>query len=142
MSDTLPLFGVGDTTYQTAGGIDGITALVERFYTHMDTLPEASTLRAMHARDLTESKLKLTYFLSGWMGGPKLYAEHFGAISLPAAHSHLPVTRESQQAWLCCMELALQDQGYSETFSQYLLEKLAIPAESIRLLSEFKADAR
>lgn len=131
-------YGVGDATYQAAGGLDGITRLVNSFYDYMDTLPEARRLRDMHAEDLGPSRQKLVYFLSGWMGGPKLYAEHFGSISIPVAHSHLPVDMQSKDAWLLCMEKALADQGYPESFRQYIVDKLSIPAESIRLMAEFK----
>ena len=35
-------FGVGDASYQAAGGRAGLAALVERFYQYMDTLDDAS----------------------------------------------------------------------------------------------------
>ena len=131
-------YGVGDATYQAAGGLEGITRLVDRFYNNMDTLPEASALRAMHADDLSESRRKLVFFLSGWMGGPKLFAEHYSSISLPVAHSHLPIDEEGKNSWLHCMELSLRELEYPQDFCDYLMQKLATPAESIRLMCEFK----
>ncbi|TNE82758.1 MAG: globin, partial [Gammaproteobacteria bacterium] len=74
-------YGDADSSYQAVGGLKGITRLVDRFYDLMDSLPEAKTLRAMHSLDLTDSRQKLVYFLSGWLGGPKLFTEHFGPIS-------------------------------------------------------------
>ncbi len=136
-----PAYGVGDATYLAAGGLEGITRVVEQFYANMDRLPEARELRAMHAQDLTESRRKLQYFLSGWMGGPKLYAQHYGSISIPAAHSHLPVDESSKNAWLRCMELALEEVGYPGELCEYLMAKLAVPAESIRLMCDFKRNA-
>lgn len=137
-ADQATEFGNGDATYRAAGGIDGITALVDHFYHHMDTLPEAAELRAMHPDDLTLSRQKLAYFLSGWMGGPKLFREHFGPIHIPAAHSHLLVNHTSKDAWLKCMALALDDMGYPAELKAYLMKQLSIPAESIRLMSKFK----
>ena len=58
------------TPYQAAGGLEGLTKLVDEFYAIMDTLPEARTIRNMHPQGLAESRKKLTYFLSGWLGGP------------------------------------------------------------------------
>lgn len=139
---TLPIYGTGDATYQAAGGIDGISALVDRFYELMDTLPEAKALREMHPDDLTNARQKLTYFLSGWMGGPKLFREHFGPIIIPEAHKHFPVDMDSKNAWLRCMDQALIDLHYPEDFRTYLIEKLSIPAESIRLMAEFEARHR
>lgn len=132
----LPQYGMGDSTYQAAGGLDGITKIVDQFYDNMDTLAEAKALRAMHDQDLTLSRKKLCYFLSGWMGGPKLFAEHYGAISIPKAHSHLPVDMASKNAWLLCMEKALDDLNYPQSFKEYLMRQLATPAESIRLMAE------
>lgn len=134
----LPIYGSGDATYRAAGGLEGITRLVDRFYELMDTLPDAKALREMHSPDLSLSRKKLVYFLSGWMGGPKLYAEHYGAITLPVAHSHLPIDVASTNAWLHCMEQALIELEYPDSFRKYLLEKLASPAESIRLMAEFR----
>ncbi|MBI5671876.1 MAG: hypothetical protein HZC50_01095 [Nitrospirae bacterium] len=71
------------TPYQAAGELAGITRLVDEFYVNMDTLPEAKTIRNMHPEDLTESRKKLTYFLSGWLGGPRLFQQHYGPISIP-----------------------------------------------------------
>ncbi|GAB1260464.1 group II truncated hemoglobin [Aurantivibrio plasticivorans] len=133
--ETLPVYGVDDATYQAAGGLEGITRIVDRFYDLMDSLPEAKTLRDMHGDDLTLSRQKLTYFLSGWMGGPKLFAEHFGPINIPIAHSHLHVDENSKNSWLHCMDLALQQLDYPNDFRDYLMQKLAVPAESIRLMS-------
>jgi len=138
MNDELPLYGNGDSTFQAAGGLEGITHLVEQFYHLMDTLPEAQNLRQMHPQDLTQSKQKLVYFLSGWMGGPKLFAEHFGSISLPVAHSHLPIDMASKDSWLHCMDMALRSLAYPDSLRTYLLDKFATPAESIRLLAELK----
>lgn len=135
---TVLTYGHDDASYQAAGGLEGITRLVDRFYDLMDSLPEAKTLRAMHSRDLTDSRQKLVYFLSGWLGGPKLFAEHFGPISLPVAHSHLPVNQETRDSWLLCMDLALQQLDYHGEFREYLMKKFAVPAESIRLMCEFK----
>ena len=131
-------YGVGDATYRAAGELEGITRLVDRFYTLMDTLPEAAALRAMHPQDLSESRRKLVFFLSGWMGGPKLFAEHYGGISLPVAHSHLPIDEAGKLSWLHCMQSALEVLNYPQAFREYLLAKLATPAESIRLMAEYQ----
>ena len=66
-------YGEGDASYRAAGGFEGLLGLVERFYRKMDELPEAARIRAMHPDDLTVSKDKLARFLSGWLGGPRLY---------------------------------------------------------------------
>ncbi|MDZ7924462.1 MAG: group II truncated hemoglobin [Marinagarivorans sp.] len=129
-------YGVGDASYRAAGELAGLTLLVDAFYTAMDSLPEAQTIRAMHPDDLTRSRQKLTYFLAGWLGGPKLYGEHFGKIHIPNAHRHLPVGYEGRDAWMLCMQYALDRQTYTQEFKAYLIAQLKIPAERIRLASE------
>ena len=135
MSETTT-YGVGDSSYKAAGELAGITTLVNAFYDYMDTLPEAAHIRGMHSKDLTESRTKLIYFLSGWLGGPKLYAEHFGSIIIPKAHQHLPIGQAETDAWMQCMKKAIADQPYTQAFKTYLVEQLMIPAERIKRACE------
>jgi hemoglobin len=102
-------YGVGDCSYIAAGEISGLIKLVDSFYGFMDTLSEAKDIRSMHRDDLTSSKKKLAYFLSGWLGGPKLYSENFGSISIPSAHKHLAIGVERSEAWILCMQKAVSE---------------------------------
>lgn len=129
-------YGHGDASYRAAGGIEGIQQLVDRFYHYMDVLPEAHTIRGMHPTDLAESRRKLAYFLSGWLGGPKLYSQHYGAIVIPSAHRHLSIGTAERDAWMLCMQKALAEQDLAESFKDYLMKQLFIPAERIRVVCE------
>ena len=120
------------TPYQAAGGLEGLTKLVDEFYVNMDTLPEARTIRNMHPQDLAESRKKLTYFLSGWLGGPRLFQQHYGPINIPGAHKRFPIGYEERDAWLLCMRQALAAQPFSAELKDYLLAALSIPAERVR----------
>jgi hemoglobin len=102
-------FGERDSSYRAAGADDGLARLCEAFYRHMDALPEAATIRAMHGSDLALSREKLTVFLAAWLGGPNLYRERFGPISIPRAHAHLADEAE-RDAWLACMRCAVAEQ--------------------------------
>lgn len=128
-------YGEGDATHRALGGVDGIRALVEVFYEEMDRLPEARAIRRMHPSDLTISIDKLARFLSGWTGGPKRYAEKYGSIKIPMAHRHLSVDEPERDAWLLCMERALERLDYPESLRTYLLRELFVPAERIRVVS-------
>ena len=79
--------------------LEGLTKLVDEFYTNMDTLPEARTIRNMHPQDLAESRKKLTYFLSGWLGGPRLFQQHYGPISIPGAKNATPDCCACGEPW-------------------------------------------
>lgn len=128
---THPAFGVGDASYQAAGGIDGLRRLVDDFYRLMDELPEAAALRRMHPQDLDASRDKLACFLSGWLGGPRLFSEKYGAISIPSFHAQWPIDEAGSAAWLNCMAQAIARQDYTPAFAEYLLTQLRVPAQRI-----------
>ncbi|NRB24657.1 group II truncated hemoglobin [Shewanella sp.] len=128
-------YGVGDNSYKMAGGLAGITQLVDEFYRNMNEFSSSKKIRDMHPGDLTDSRQKLAYFLSGWLGGPKLYSEHYGSINIPAAHKHLSVGHKESKAWLYCMQQAVENQPYAADFKVYLMQQLSVPAERIRQVS-------
>jgi len=128
-------YGVGDNSYKMAGELSGIAQLVDDFYQNMAAFKESQKIRDMHPADLTVSRQKLTYFLSGWLGGPKLYAEHYGSINIPSAHKHLPVGDAESEAWLMCMQKAVDKQAYETPFKMYLMQQLRVPAERIVIVS-------
>ncbi len=97
-----------DSPYVRLGREAGIQALVERFYGFMDELPQARTIRAMHAADLDPMVDKLATFLVGWAGGPQRYRERFGSVVIPAAHAPYPIGAAESEAWLLCMRRALE----------------------------------
>lgn len=132
-------YGVGSNSYEAAGELAGITALVDVFYANMESFADAATIRTMHPQNLTKSRKKLAYFLSGWLGGPRLYAEHYGDISIPAFHKNFPIGEAERDAWLLCMHKAISVQPYAASFKEYLFAQLKIPAERIRQASEGKA---
>ena len=129
-------YGRADESFRSAGGEAGIRRLVSRFYELIDEMPEAREIRAMHPPDLGEAVDRLTRFLCGWMGGPALYQERYGSISIPIAHRHLSIGAAERDAWLLCMERAIAEQPYAEDFAAYLLQQLRIPAERIREVCE------
>jgi hemoglobin len=122
--------------YRAAGELAGITSLVDAFYSNMDSFLEARVIRKMHPEDLTESRKKLTYFLCGVLGGPRLYIDHYGGVNLPDFHRQFPIRAEERDAWLLCMQHAIAAQPYEASFKEYLLARLWIPAERIRLVNE------
>jgi len=97
------------TPYELLGGAEGVRTLVERFYQRMDTLPEAARIRALHPADLRGSADKLYKFLSGWLGGPALYVDEYGHPMLRARHLPFPIEAADRDAWLLCMQHALNE---------------------------------
>lgn len=128
MSNT---YGTDDASYQAAGGIEGLRRLVADFYRLMDEQPEAAKLRSLHAENLELASDKLACFLSGWLGGPRLFNEKYGAIAIPAFHAQWPISEQLSQSWLSCMEQAIALQPYPAAFADYLLKQLRVPAQRI-----------
>lgn len=95
--------------YLRIGGEDGVRKLVDRFYDLMDSLDEARALRALHASSLVESREKLFEFLSGWLGGPPIYMEKHGHPRLRARHIPFAIDDAGIDAWLLCMNRALEE---------------------------------
>lgn len=139
--NNLPMFGTAEASYRAAGELAGISALVKDFYRIMDSWSGAATIRAMHKADLSLSEDKLICFLSGWLGGPRLYQERYGSISIPAFHAQWPVDADARDAWLGCMQQAIALQPYSEDFKTYLLAQLSIPANRVVQASQARQQA-
>ena len=110
------------TPYQILGE-EGIRNLTSAFYDIMDELPEVAKLRAMHARDLGPMKEKLAEYLTGWMGGPPLYADKHGTVCMTEPHEPYHIGPEERDQWLLCMDKALERIEASEE----LVEMLKVP---------------
>lgn len=134
-------YGTGDASYQAAGGEDGLTRLVDAFYRVMDEDARARDIRAMHVPDLTLSRAKLTTFLCAWLGGPNRYREKFGPISIPGSHAHLAIAEAERDAWLHCMQRAVDEQPWADDFKAYFMRVIAVPAERVRATSQARIAA-
>jgi hemoglobin len=116
----MTLFLKQPSLYHALGQEDGIRALVERFYELMDSLPEASTIRAMHPTDLSSSIEKLYMFLVGRFGGPNLYIERHGHPRLRQKHMPFAIDTAGAAAWMACMSQALKEQVEDEELRSYV----------------------
>lgn len=123
---------VANPHYATLGGEAAVRALVERFYALMDQLPQARALRALHPADLGPSKERLFLFLSGWLGGPQLYAERFGPPRLRGAHMAFPIDEGGRDAWMDCMTQTLQEQVADEALRAQLIAAFYKTADFLR----------
>lgn len=125
-------FGIGDASFQAAGGEDGIFKLVNAFFDRMGNDQRFLTIWEMHPDDKDVSRDKLARFLCGWLGGPRLYSEKYGAIGIPRVHAHLAIDTPERDQWLTCMDESVAEQPYSPEFKTYLMQQLFVPAEAVR----------
>lgn len=118
--------------FELLGGEEGIRTLVDRFYDVMDTEPEAAGIRALHPPDLTSSREKLFLFLTGWTGGPPLYVEKHGHPRLRARHLPFPIGTAARDAWVWCMDRALDDHEMPDELRSFLKQRFRAVAEHMR----------
>ena len=110
----------------------GIRQLVDDFFDRMAADPRFVTIHRMHPDDNAMSRDKLARFLCGWLGGPKLYREKYGAIGIPRVHAHLAIASDERDQWLTCMSECVARQPFADDFKRYLMEQLFVPAEAVR----------
>lgn len=112
------------TPYELIGKEAAIRSLVERFYFFMDTLPESSGIRAMHATDLSDAHDKLFKFLSGWLGGPDLFIQEYGHPRLRQRHFLFAIDAGARDQWMLCMNKALNEITMDANFRENLTQAL------------------
>jgi hemoglobin len=98
----------------------------------MDELPEAYGIRRLHPPDLAGSEEKLFMFLSGWLGGPPLFASRYGHPRLRARHLPFTIGRAERDQWLMCMNQALDEQVADPALREPLYKAIADLADHMR----------
>ena len=121
-----------ESPYIQLGGEEGVRRLVDTFYDVMETAPEAADILALHPQDLTGSREKLFLFLSGWLGGPSLYIEAHGHPRLRARHLPFPIGRKERDAWLLCMDKALEQLAVDRVLHFQLMQAFQPTANHMR----------
>lgn len=119
------------TRFATIGAA-GVDRLVEAFYARMDSLPEASAIRAMHAADLSATKEVLKRYLCEWMGGPSLYSQERGHPRLRMRHFRFKIDVAERDAWLLCMQGALAEVVADRELRDALFRDFAKLADWVR----------
>jgi hemoglobin len=123
---------MSDVPYERLGGEAAVRRLVDRFYDHMDALPEAAELRALHPPTLDGSRDKLAWYLTGWLGGPPVYVERFGHPRLRARHLPFPIDTRVRDQWMHCMRRALAECVTDDELRAFLDQTLDRLADHMR----------
>ena len=124
------------TPYARLGDEAGARALVDRFYDLMELEPRFAELRALHPSDLTGSRDKLHWFLSGWLGGPALYEQRFGHPRLRMRHLPYAIGVRERDAWLDCMRQAMTECALPADLQARLEQAFAGTADWMRNQAE------
>ena len=131
-ADDTTVNGAAVTPYERIGGADAVRALVDHFYDLMDLEPSYADLRRVHGNDLANARNKLTWFLSGWLGGPDLYIERFGHPRLRARHLPFSIGVRERDQWMECMNQAMIEQGVDEDLRLRLVQSFFQTADWMR----------
>jgi hemoglobin len=114
------------TPFKAIGGETGMRRLVDGFYDRMDHDPAFAALRAIHAEDLGPMRARLADWLSGWMGGPQVYAvRHPDRPCIMSAHAPFRIDAVLADQWLACMQLALADTAMPEDWRELVAQAFA-----------------
>jgi hemoglobin len=120
------------THYERIGGEEGVRKLVDRFYDLMDQQQDLRGIRELHAKSLKASREKLFLFLSGWLGGPRLYVEKYGHPRLRQRHVAFAIGESERDQWMNCMIQAMQDVGLEEGLRNELAAAFQKTADFMR----------
>lgn len=109
--------------YDRVGGENGVRALVETFYDIVEKEPEGQVLHILHMRGqgVAHSRIEQFNFLSGFLGGPRLYVEKFGHSDVRKMHEHVEIDAEARDAWLKCMSIAIDRVGLTADVKEALM---------------------
>lgn len=104
-----------ETVLQQLGGEPALRKLVEVFYDVVEADPVAVNLRKLHLRGhgIDHARVEQFNFLSGFLGGRRYYADKHGHMDVKLMHAHVPIALDDAEAWLSCMETAVDHCGYS-----------------------------
>lgn len=127
---TLPL--LNNPHFERVGGAEAVSRLVDSFYRHMDTLPQAAGIRAMHEPDLGPTRATLKLFLAEWLGGPKDFSAQRGHPRLRMRHMPFTIGPAERDAWLACMQAALDEVVPDSALRAALMQSFFKTADWIR----------
>jgi len=113
------------STYDLIGGAETIRRLVEAFYPKVLKDP---VIGPLFPEDIEPVIEKQFLFLTQFFGGPDLYTQQNGHPMMRARHMPFPITEKHAQAWLGCMQQALQELELSSEVQTHVLERLSGPA--------------
>jgi hemoglobin len=118
-----------------ATGAAKINSLVEKFYDVMsEREPELAQLHVCTPDGKVDrgSRERFALFLVGWLGGPDTYVEQHGHPRLRMRHNRVAVNLAMRDAWLRCMQIALDHEQIAGPVRDFLDARFAEVADFMR----------
>lgn len=116
-----------------------VREVVEHFYDAMSRIePELAALHVCDpdGRVCRESRDRFALFLVGWLGGPQEYMARHGHPRLRMRHAHVPVDARMRDAWVRCMQVALDECGVAGNVRRFLDGRFLQVADFLRNVQE------
>lgn len=116
--------------YSLIGGASGVKKLVEKFYDLVETTPEGHAVNLLQLRGhgVAHARVEQFNYLSGFLGGPNLYAEKYGHSNVRLMHEHVEINAASKDSWLTCMSMAIDEVGFDPGLKAQLMENFTVVA--------------
>ncbi len=111
--------------YEQMGGADTMKALVEAFY---PKVVEHPLLAPLFPENILPVMKKQEMFLTQYFGGPQLYTIQMGHPRMRARHLPFAITPKRAEAWIGCMQQAMEEVIEDELLRQQMMERLAMTA--------------
>lgn len=127
------------TPYEEIGGRKVVVTLAERFYDLMEA--HEPELLALHEQDAEgkvsrRSRDRFALFLIGWLGGPQEYVAQHGHPRLRMRHAHVPIDLNMRDAWMRCMDAAMQQCALPANMQGFLRQRFSEVADFMRNVDE------
>ena len=117
------------TFYERVGGRDTFTDLVSQFYARVSTDP--ILLPLYPEPDLRAAAQRLQMFLEQYWGGPTTYSEQRGHPRLRARHAIFHIASRERDAWLSCMQGAINGLSIDQELKTEMWEYFQMAAHSL-----------
>ena len=119
--------------YKAVGGQEGIKNLVKVFYDLIETTPEGKAVADLHLRGhgIVHAREEQVNYLSGFFGGPNLFAEKWGHSNVRLIHEHMNINHEASDSWLICMDKAMDTLDYSDELKKRLHDNFSKIAKNL-----------
>lgn len=124
--------------YEQIGGAEGVDQLVNTFCDVIETTEEGKPVLLLHLRGhgMDHARVEQFNFFSGFLGGPRLYAEKWGHSNVREIHQHVEIDETASQAWLTCMSMAMDKLAYPASIKDQLMQNFSDMAALLRLQSQ------
>ena len=113
----------GPSLYNRLGGAEPLRLLVETFYDIIEHEPDGAPIKRLHllGHGIAHSREEQFAFLSGFFGGPSLYAQKYGHSNVREMRVHVEIDEAAKDTWLRCMQEALKRTNVAGDVAQEIM---------------------